>query len=116
MVNSMMDISDGLSSDLTRLVRASGTGFRILLDNIPVSADAVRMSRTGKDAIFHALNDGEDYELLFTIPPADKDEVPRKVDSVPVTYIGQITKEKKYIGVYDTGKIVSIKPSGYSHF
>ncbi|MBN1444966.1 MAG: thiamine-monophosphate kinase [Candidatus Omnitrophica bacterium] len=115
-VNAMMDISDGLSSDLTRLVNASGAGFKIFLDRIPVSADAVRMSRTVKDAIHHALNDGEDYELLFTVPAAYKNKVPERAGSLHVTCIGEITKEKKYTGVYNTGKIVSIRPSGYSHF
>jgi len=115
-VNAMMDISDGLSTDLCRMVLSSGVGFRIFFGDIPVSADAVRMSRTGKDAILHALNDGEDYELLFTVPAGDKNKVPARVDSVPVTCIGEITKEKKCLGLSVKGKTVNIKPAGYSHF
>lgn len=115
-VTAMMDISDGISSDLTRMAKASGAGFRIELDRIPVSADAVKISRTKKEAVSHALNDGEDYELLFTVPLSDKDKVPDKVGSLPVSCIGEITKEKKYLGVWGSREKVDIKPSGYSHF
>lgn len=115
-VTAMMDISDGISSDLTRMAGASGTGFRIELDRIPVSADAVKMSRTKEEAVSHALNDGEDYELLFTVRSSDSDIVPEKIGSLPVTFIGRMTKDKKYIGIWDNGKRISIKPAGYSHF
>jgi len=115
-VTAMMDISDGISSDLTRMAKASGTGFVLKLDSIPVSKDAFKISRTEKEAVSHALNDGEDYELLFTVPHDYEGKVPAKVNSVPVTCIGEITKEKKYIGFWDDLGVEKIEPAGYSHF
>jgi len=115
-VSAMMDISDGISSDLTRMAKASGTGFVLRLSGIPVSADALKISRTKKEAVLHALNDGEDYELLFTVPSAYEKKVPAKVNSLPVTCIGKMTKEKKYIGLWDDLKVEKIEPAGYSHF
>ncbi len=115
-VTAMMDISDGISSDLTRMAKASGAGFVIELGRIPVSDDALRISKTREEAVSHALNDGEDYELLFTVRPSDMDKVPEKIGSLPVTRIGRMTKEKKYLGIWESGKTVCIKPAGFSHF
>lgn len=112
-VSAMMDISDGLSTDLIHLAKESGVGFKIYLEKIPLSYDALRMSKDRKEAIFHALNDGEDYELLFTVP--ERCKLPEYLGSVPLTCIGEITKERRYKG-YQDGKEVSITPSGYSHF
>lgn len=114
-VTAMMDISDGLSSDLSRLAKASGKGFNLYLDNIPFSPDAWKMSSSQQEAISHALNDGEDYELLFTVPRACKDKVPDRIGSVPLTCVGEITEKQDYIGIYGAKK-VKIRPSGFSHF
>ncbi|HNS32890.1 MAG TPA: thiamine-phosphate kinase [bacterium] len=114
-VTSMMDISDGISSDLTRLAKASGKGFSLSLDKIPLSEEAVRMSGSREEAIGHALNDGEDYELLFTVPASSGNKMARRVGKVSVTCIGEITEEKRYLGIYGN-KTVEIKPSGFSHF
>ena len=115
-VSAMMDISDGLSTDLIRLAQASGTGFKIHLDKIPVSNDALKISKEREGAIQHALNDGEDYELVFTVPVKHKNKVPVKINSVPLTCIGEIVKEKRYTGLTSDGREVLIHPSGYSHF
>ena len=65
----MMDVSDGLAWDLYRLARASGV--RIQLDEVPVHRDALRLAKQdGKSARWHALHDGEDHELLATVPRA----------------------------------------------
>ncbi|MCK9266673.1 thiamine-phosphate kinase [bacterium] len=114
-VTSMMDISDGLSTDLTRLAKASKTGFRLWLDKVPTSADAIKMSSSKKEAIAHALNDGEDYELLFTVPSSCKKDVPAKIGNTIVTCVGVITEERKFEGVYQD-EVVKIEPSGFSHF
>ncbi len=114
-VSSMMDVSDGLSSDLTRLAKASNAGFILYLDNIPVSKSAVKVSKTEKEAVFHALNDGEDYEILFTIDKKYSRKVFKKTDSVPISLIGEITTEKKYIGIFKNQKI-KITPEGFDHF
>lgn len=65
----LMDVSDGLGLDLVRLARASDV--RIVLEHVPVHRDARRRARTtGRDALDHALEDGEDHELLATLPAA----------------------------------------------
>ena len=84
-VSSMIDISDGFSSDLITLAKESKVGFKIFLDKIPVSDDAKKISKTNKEAIFHALNDGEDYELIFTLPEKYKDKIPEKINSTKIT-------------------------------
>ncbi|MCL5408612.1 MAG: thiamine-phosphate kinase [Candidatus Omnitrophica bacterium] len=114
-VSSMLDVSDGLSSDLIKLAKASNVGFVLILDNIPVSKDAIRISKTEKEAVFHALNDGEDYELLFTVDKNYHGKIPGKIDSVPVTYVGEITTVKKYEGSFKNKKI-ELRPEGFNHF
>lgn len=89
-VSSMMDLSDGLASDLPRLAAASGVGFEIHPDRIP---------RTKSATLEEALRDGEDYELLFSLPPefqlqlenAWKQQFPR----TPLSAIGQLSKDGK---------------------
>ncbi len=70
-LSAMMDISDGLALDLRRLCRASGVGAVVEAKKVPIHADAQRLSATdGVEALFHALCDGEDHELLFTTAAA----------------------------------------------
>lgn len=99
--SSMMDLSDGLGKDLPRLARASGVGFEIQPDLLPC--------REGF-APENALNDGEDYELLFTVPPEQEQELAEKWDfSTPYTRIGTILSKDKG---YQSG---GLKLSGYDH-
>jgi len=65
----MMDISDGLALDLSRLAEASGVRLELDAERLPVHPDARRLSRTsGRTALEHALRDGEDHELVATLP------------------------------------------------
>jgi len=66
----MIDLSDGLDRDLCRILDASGRGARLDGDAVPVSDAAIELAmRTGREPLDHALADGEDFELLFTLPP-----------------------------------------------
>jgi len=114
-ISAMMDISDGLSSDLIKLAKANKVGFEIYLDKIPVSSDAKKISKTEEEAIFHALNDGEDYELLFTVPEKYSKNIPSKILSIQITQIGRITTQKSYYGI-SNGKRTKIKDKGFNHF
>ncbi len=114
-VSSMIDISDGLSSDLITLAKESKVGFKIFLDKIPVSSEAKKISKTEKEAIFHALNDGEDYELVFTVPEKFRNKIPSRYKTTKISLIGEITKVKRYTGIYKNKKI-KIMPSGFDHF
>ncbi len=87
---SMMDISDGLSSELLHICKASNTGCRIYEDRIPIDYQtAVMAEEINMNLVTAALNGGEDYELLFTVPLSKFDEV-SKIEGVHV--IGHITK------------------------
>lgn len=67
-----MDISDGLALDLSRLCRASQVGAELFTERIPASDAANELAKTsGKSPLEHALGDGEDFELLLTLPPAE---------------------------------------------
>lgn len=98
--SAMMDISDGLASDLPRLCRASGVGARIDPDTIPVRRGAT---------LQQALSEGEDYELLFAIPPSRLRLIRRRWPfHVPVSVIGEITASR--------GIRPPLGSHGYDHF
>jgi thiamine-monophosphate kinase len=111
-VHSMIDISDGLSSDLNRICRQSNVGAIIYADRIPVSADA----RKSKDPLSSALNDGEDFELLFTLAPKDCEMLLENWSgSIPITKVGTITDTKKMQIKMPNGRVCKLKPGGYDH-
>ena len=87
--NSMIDISDGLSSDLLHICQQSGMGCRIFQDKIPIDEETARAAvEMNIEAFICALNGGEDYELLFTIPLNMHDDI-QKIKGVSI--IGHIT-------------------------
>jgi len=90
--NAMMDISDGLSSELLHICKDSGVGCRIYEDRIPIDYQtAVMAEELGMNLVTAALNGGEDYELLFTVPLA----LHGQIEKIPgIKLIGHITDEK----------------------
>jgi thiamine-monophosphate kinase len=110
-VNAMMDISDGLSSDLLRICRASGVGAVIEADLIPISEAA--MGRP--DPLESALNEGEDFELLFTLPAADWPRLERRWDlSTRLSRIGLVAASGALIRM-GSGQIRPLEAGGYDH-
>jgi thiamine-monophosphate kinase len=88
----MMDISDGLSSELLHICKQSGVGCRIYEKNIPIDYQtAVMAEEMNMNVTTCALNGGEDYELLFTIPIGDHEKI-EQIEGVKL--IGHITEEK----------------------
>jgi thiamine-monophosphate kinase len=111
-INSMMDISDGLSSDLNRICRASGVGAVINAEKIPISKQAQK----AKDPLSSALNDGEDFELLFTLSSGECERLLRMWDEpVPITKIGEITDTRKMKIKMPNGKTIALRAKGYDH-
>jgi len=103
-----IDISDGLSTDLTHLCEESGVAAEINADLLPIFPGA-----TLKDA----LHGGEDYELLFTARPAK--QVPQKLAGVPVTCIGTVLKASRTsarLQLIKSLKRHALEPSGWEHF
>ncbi|MBL9163569.1 MAG: thiamine-phosphate kinase [Planctomycetaceae bacterium] len=112
-----MDISDGLALDASRLAAASGCGVALRLDQIPISADALRLAACDRATpLEHALGDGEDFELLLTASPKVAEQIVREQPiGVPVTIIGECVTQA---GLWQIGAECRLKPldaSGYRH-
>ncbi len=111
-VNAMIDISDGLTSDLNRICRQSKTGALINAEQIPLSDEAEK----SKEPLESALNDGEDFELLFTLAENEFNKLIKHWDSsLPVTKIGTITDTGKMQIQTADGKLQDLQPAGYEH-
>ena len=102
-VHAMMDLSDGLGTDLPRLARASGVSFEIDESALPLNRGCT---------ITQAISDGEDYELLFSISPNDSKSLlsrwRKKFPRVPLTRVGRLNRKSKI----ENRKF----PRGYVHF
>jgi thiamine-monophosphate kinase len=101
--SAMIDVSDGLSTDLKHLCDASGVGAIVYAPALPAPA-----------GIDFALHGGEDYELLFTAPARRR--VPSRIAGVPVSQIGEIVREKKMWVSDARGRMHPLKAHGWQHF
>ena len=111
-VNSMIDISDGLSSDLNRICRGSRVGALVEAEQVPISGEAEK----SEDPLNSALNDGEDFELLFTVSEEDYQRLLRQWSGpVAITRIGTITDGGKVQIRMPGGGIEDLRPGGYDH-
>ena len=110
---SMIDISDGLSSELLHICTQSGVGCRIYEEHIPLDYQtAVMAEELNMNVTTCALNGGEDYELLFTVPIADHEKVSQIKD---IKIIGHITKaELGYALISRDGQEFELKAQGWN--
>jgi thiamine-monophosphate kinase len=108
LASAMIDLSDGLSTDLSHLCEESGAGAELW-------AEAIPLARIGKRKVDFqlALNGGEDYELLFTAPGGK--HVPPRIAGIRVTRIGVIARGQRMF-LMDDKKKKLLKPSGWEHF
>jgi thiamine-monophosphate kinase len=106
---SMIDISDGLLSDLRHICEASNVGTKIYADKIPIHKKIGGLTKNFAEQLDFALNGGEDYELLFTVKP-------NKANGLPYLFIGEITDQTCGIELENNGKIEQIKSKGFQHF
>ncbi|WP_339878548.1 thiamine-phosphate kinase [uncultured Algoriphagus sp.] len=112
---SMMDISDGLASEIFHICKASGVGATIYEDKLPIDKQTFDTAvELNLDPITCVMNGGEDYELLFTIDQKDFAKLEKHPD---IHFIGHISKaeEGKYL-VTKSGTAVQIKAQGWKHF
>lgn len=112
-LHAMMDLSDGLSTDLNRICSQSGVGAVVEAACIPIAADAQRCA----DPLDAALNDGEDFELLFVLTPRDGERLLQTWEGpTPLTKIGRITEKKGMWLCHPDGRTALMEPGGYDHF
>lgn len=109
---SMIDLSDGLASDLRQICRSSKCGARIYLERIPIARQTTELAEEMHiDPVIAALNGGEDHELLFTVP-LDKQEQVMKLGLVDV--IGHITREEAgVVLVTPDGEGIALKAQAF---
>ncbi len=106
LASAMIDISDGLSTDLGHICDESKTGAVVYANSLP-AAD-------GKIGLDLALHGGEEYELLFTAP--SKRQVPKEIAGVPISLIGEIVRGRQMRLATGDGKTQMLKPGGWQHF
>ena len=118
--SAMMDISDGLSTDMARLCARSGVGARLFASSIPrVEVPAIRSLKRGEmklDAFEMALHGGEDYELLFAVPARQAKRLARAPGPSELTAIGQITRAKQIVLVGADGLATRLDSRGWDPF
>jgi thiamine-monophosphate kinase len=119
-VHAVIDVSDGLSSDIGHIAEESNVGIRLYSEKIPVSNNLIKFcTRFDFDPVEYALAGGEDYTLLCTISPDKADHVAAnylKRFRNPLYQIGEITDSGKMELILSNGQIRSFTPSGWDHF
>lgn len=112
-VTAMIDLSDGLSLDLARLCRESGCGAEIHMATLPVSAPLKEFSRLPYQ---DALHGGEDYQLLFSLPPEREHLLAKHVKEFPLTKIGVMVSGKDINVIDRRGRSRKLEHRGFEHF
>jgi thiamine-monophosphate kinase len=116
LASAMMDLSDGLSSDLPRLCAASKVGARLEGQRIPGIRNSDAERKLGLDPLNLALHGGDDYELLFTVPPWKAKFLPSVFQSVKLTPIGRITQGSKLVVCEENGGEHPLAAGGWDPF
>jgi thiamine-monophosphate kinase len=117
-INSMIDISDGLSSELFHLAEESHLGAVIYEEKLPISPKCVKLaSLLNLSPLSLALSSGEEYELLFTINKRELIKLNRIGEKVIFSIIGEMVDKRKGVSIIrKSGKVGSLKKSGFVHF
>lgn len=117
-VHAAIDVSDGLSLDLSRLAQASHAGAVLDLAAVPIHPDAVHLAATdGGSPLDHALADGEDFELLLALPPAAAADLLAAgwPFPTPLTRIGTVTSGPGLSARSTDGRVAPLTPRGFLH-
>ena len=112
---SMIDVSDGLASEVLHLCAASGTGARVFTEFLPLANPTLEAAAEfNLDPLTCALNGGEDYELLFTVPVTDHEKIKNHPD---ITIIGHLTDKADGANlVTKAGQAVPLQAQGWTSF
>jgi thiamine-monophosphate kinase len=118
-VHAGIDVSDGLSLDLSRVAAESGCGAELELGRVPIAPAADELSRRLANVstpLDHALSDGEDFELILAMPP---DAAQKLIDEQPLpcrcTRVGQFIEQRGLWTRDAAGELVPLAPRGYEH-
>lgn len=112
LINSMIDISDGLSSDLRHICESSQVGAKIYADKIPLDKNLKNFINDFSEQLYFALNGGEDFELIFTVNPKKK----LQKNFHHFYCFGEITANVGIIELIDQKKTTILETKGYQHF
>ncbi len=117
LASAAQDISDGLLADLGHVARHSGAGVEVHLELLPLSVAARECLVERPDLAQLPLNGGDDYELVFTAPPALRDQVLERAAAIgtPVTRIGRVV-EGNSVSPFAAGRPLPVKGQGWQHF
>lgn len=114
-LHAMIDVSDGLSADLNHILEESQVGAILFQDAIPISP-AARAANDARSPLEHALGDGEDFELLFTLSPAEgADLLERSPFATPLSHIGTIVAGSGCQLQDASGNLAPLAPAGWQH-
>jgi len=114
-LHAMLDISDGLASDLNHICQESGCGAVLVADAIPIAPAAITLSRTSqKPPLQHALEDGEDFELLFAVSPEDGAKLLQEPPFAGLSKIGECVSSGLWLED-STGQRQPLTPRGWVH-
>jgi thiamine-monophosphate kinase len=116
LATAMMDLSDGLSSDLPRLCAASGVGARIEEAKLPIVSASGNKRTQGFDRLHLALDGGDDYELLFTVAKSKARNLPDFFERIPLTAIGEITRDRTLLLADKRGLERPLADAGWDPF
>ncbi|CAN5209798.1 thiamine-phosphate kinase [soil metagenome] len=108
LATSMIDLSDGISSDLAHICRASKVGAKIYAEKIPFQSQTTDLNS--------AFNGGEDFELLFTVNPKKYFRIEKDFKKLHFSHIGEITANAEIIQLITSEKTVILEPKGFKHF
>jgi thiamine-monophosphate kinase len=120
--SAMIDITDGLLMDLNRILKANNKSCCLYVDKIPASPTLQKNNLSKKNTLQHALTDGEDFELLFTVPPSRAAVLEKKWRfKTKLALIGKINKQRNISISFLNTKInqpenLILKSCGYEHF
>jgi len=112
---SMIDVSDGLSSEIIHICKQSGTGVKLFEDKVPVDVQTIMVAEElNLDPTILAMNGGEDYELLFTIDPADQ----KKLNTIEgLSIIGEIVEAEDGLKLFGRGEgFTTISAQGWNAY
>ena len=116
-INSAIDVSDGLLGDLGHIAEESSLYYQLNEDNIPVHKDAFVLSKqTSKSPLFHALNDGEDFEVVFTIFEKDSERLLQSWPfEEPLYFIGKMVNNGPNLIINKDGTRQKVEAKSFEH-